>query len=111
MEIKNFGTGNWDVANGTSLMGYVHGVTRQDLEKVFGSPMEYGEGDKVTTEWIFSIDGEIGTLYDWKRYEYGAPEMDEPYDWHVGGKTTAVVKLVTDALRKSGVRIQEEVNA
>jgi hypothetical protein len=93
--------------NGTSLKGYIPGTTREQLEKVFGSPEEYGEGDKVTTEWMFTIDGEVGTIYDWKRYEDGAPEFDERYDWHVGGHGEGIVKLVLDALAQSGKRMEE----
>ena len=52
-------------------------------------PYEYemDESDgKVTTEWIARFDdGAVATVYDWKRYDEGAPGMDEVYDWHIGG--------------------------
>lgn len=84
--------------SGTSLRGYIKPTTRRQLEQVFGSPIEYEDGDKVTTEWVFTIEGKIATVYDWKRYEEGAPELDEPYEWHVGGHNSEVVELITQAL-------------
>lgn len=109
MEIKLLTDDQWQMTSGTSLVGYVHG-TRRELEKVFGVPGEFGEGDKVTTEWMFTIDGEVGTIYDWKRYEDGAPEIDEPYDWHIGGHGKRIAELVLDAMSESGMRM-EDVNA
>lgn len=74
-----------DNANGTYSVGSVS-ATRRDIESVFGAPDEFGEGDKVTTEWdVTWSDGTVSTIYDWKRYESGAPGMDEWYEWHVGG--------------------------
>lgn len=87
---------------GTSLMGYIEPTTRQQLEAVFGSPVEYGDGDKVTTEWTLSIDGTTATIYDWKRYEQGAPRIDEPYKWHIGGRSKDAVRLVELALKRRG---------
>jgi hypothetical protein len=95
---------DWTIINGTSLKGYTGKITRRKLEQVFGLPEQYGEGDKVTTEWIFTIDNEVGTIYDWKRYEQGAPDLDEPYDWHIGGQNDKIVKLIQRAITKSEVK-------
>jgi hypothetical protein len=47
-------------------------------------------------------DGTRVTLYDWKRYEDGAPEMDELYDWHIGGDSLFAVSRVVEALGIAG---------
>ena len=83
---------------GTSLQGYVE-ATRSFLELLLGEPTEYGEGDKVTTEWAVEFDnGVIATIYDWKRYEMGAPEMDEVIEWHIGGNGNEAVYQVCELL-------------
>lgn len=84
--------------NGTSLMGYVT-TTRAHIESVFGEPTSWGIGDKVTTEWGILFDnGTVATIYDWKRYEEGQPEMDEVYEWHIGGGNLEAVTYVKEAL-------------
>jgi len=83
---------------GTSLQGYVE-TTKADLVRVFGSPDEFGEGDKVTIEWGIRFDDQtIATIYDWKRYELGTPEDDELMTYNVGGLTHRAVELVALAL-------------
>lgn len=72
---------------GTSLQGYVT-ATRAEIEAVFGAPtMAHNDtSDKVTTEWnIRFVNDVVATIYDWKRYEQGAPEMNERIEWHIGG--------------------------
>lgn len=81
------------VTNGTSLQGYTE-TTMRTLIDVFGQPEYYGEGDKVTVEWCLLFeDGTIATIYDWKRYELGTPELDELMHWNVGG--TSPISLAT----------------
>jgi hypothetical protein len=87
---------------GTSLCGYIK-ATRAEIEKVFGAPT-YGEehsGDgKVTTEWVIDFGNEvIATIYDWKRYEDGAPEMDERIVWNIGGRDSDALMMVSRAMR------------
>lgn len=86
-------------ANGTSLKGYFV-ATRSKIESVFGLPTyddSQGE-EKVTTEWVIDFDGVIATIYDWKRYEMGKPEMDEEIVWHIGGKSVEATDKVCEAL-------------
>lgn len=84
--------------NGTWLQGYIV-ATRRELEATFGAPCFEGEGDKVTTEWqLFFTDGTVATIYDWKRYEMGAPEMDERITWNIGGTSYLAVERVEDSL-------------
>lgn len=83
---------------GTWLQGHIV-ATRRELEATFGAPAFEDEGDKVTTEWdILFDDGTVATIYDWKRYELGAPTMDERITWNIGGKSFAAVERVEDAL-------------
>lgn len=83
--------------DGTWLQGHIV-ATRRELEATFGSPFD-GDGYKTTTEWAIQFDdGTISTIYDWKRYELGAPAMDERITWNVGGKTFVSVERVEDAL-------------
>lgn len=84
--------------DGTWLQGSIV-ATRRELEAAFGAPSFEGEGDKTTTEWdILFDDGTISTIYDWKRYELGAPAMDERITWNVGGRSFAAVERVEDTL-------------
>lgn len=93
----NFTTENVN-ANGTWLQGYME-ATRREIEFAFGEPCFEGEGDKTTTEWeLLFEDGTVATIYDWKRYEMGAPEMDERTTWNIGGKTIAAVDRVKDTV-------------
>ena len=91
--------------NGTSLQGYIE-TTREHIETVFGSPsisLGNDSGSKVTTEWcVLFEDGTRVTVYDWKRYEDGAPEMDELLDWHIGGDSLFAVSRVVEALGIAG---------
>jgi hypothetical protein len=82
LKIDELGT----LPSGTSLQGYVT-ATRAEIEAVFGAPTITGEvNEKVTTEWVIRfVNGVVATIYDWKRYEQGAPEMDERIEWHIGG--------------------------
>jgi hypothetical protein len=79
---------------GTHLQGYMT-ATRREIETVFGAPSFEGEGDKTTTEWNIQFDdGTISTIYDWKRYDLGAPHMDERIEWNIGGHTQEAALFV-----------------
>lgn len=104
-DLKTFETITYEdidqLENGLALEGYVT-ATRRELAAKFGEPDMTGTVDnKVTTEWLLRFeDGTIATIYDWKRYEEaaGAPDLDEVYNWHIGGQTTAAVYAVSGAL-------------
>jgi Ni/Co efflux regulator RcnB len=90
--------------SGTSLMGYLENTTLESLIKSFGEPQRWDEGDKVTTEWtILFDDGVVATVYDWKRYDLGAPAMTELYDWHIGGNCTDAVDRVVSVLSQKSM--------
>lgn len=90
----------------THLIGGVQ-TTRRVLEKAFGAPTHSdpsGDG-KVTTEWILKFeDGTVATIYDWKRYEMGAPALDEREDWHIGGRDMAASNAVLAVLEDVAAR-------
>lgn len=84
-------------ANGTWLQGSIV-ATRRELEATFGAPFD-GDGYKTTTEWdILFIDGTVSTIYDWKRYDLGAPSMDERITWNIGGRDPIAVERVRSTL-------------
>jgi hypothetical protein len=86
------------ITNGTSLKGYVT-TTMRDLTAAFGEPNFYYPGDKVTVEWVHIFeDGSVATVYDWKRYDLGAPDMDEVMEYNIGGFNHGVVELVKNAV-------------
>lgn len=91
----------YETAHGTYLQGYIN-TTKRELVERFGAPDTTGSGDnKITTEWtlVFS-DGTVATIYDWKRYELGAPELDEVEDWHIGGSSHKAAEAVREALEQ-----------
>lgn len=94
-------TNNSNAGIGTCLQGYVS-TTYITLVEKFGEPIQYGEGDKVTVEWIIDfIDNDTyeittATIYDWKQYEDGTPY--DLYDWHIGGRSISAVEMVKQVL-------------
>ena len=89
-------------AGGTSLQGYIT-TTQNDLIDAFGEPIRYEEDtDKVTLEWIIQfVNGEIATIYDWKRYELGTPGPDEVCEYNIGGNSRDVVSLVKESVSRA----------
>lgn len=86
---------------GTWLQGHTTPTTRRKLSAVFGEPIQYEEGDKVTLEWGIQFeDGTIATIYDWKRYEQGTPALDEEMSYNVGGISPDAVARVEEALKE-----------
>ena len=104
-----FKTGNSldTTGTGTSLQGYVT-TTRSSLIQTVGMPTFSSDEDyeKVTTEWIIKFqDGTIATIYDWKRYEEGAPVLNEVYEWHIGGYSETAVSRVQETLASAPVSL------
>jgi hypothetical protein len=104
-----FKTGNDldTTGTGSSLQGYVT-TTRSALIETFGMPTFTTDEDyeKVTTEWIIKFqDGTIATIYDWKRYEEGAPALNEVYEWHIGGYSETAVSRVQETLASAPVSL------
>lgn len=104
-----FKTGNDldSTGTGTHLQGYVT-TTRSSLIETFGMPTFTTDEDweKVTTEWIIKFqDGTIATIYDWKRYEEGAPALNEVYDWHIGGYSKTAVSRIQETLASAPISL------
>ena len=87
--------------SGTFLQGFTEPTTRRELTALFGEPTHREEGDKVTIEWSLDFGGgNIATIYDWKRYELGAPRQDEKMVYHIGGFSRVIVEKVKQELGK-----------
>jgi hypothetical protein len=94
---------------GTWLQGHIV-TTRASLTEVFGEPTRYDEGDKVTVEWGLQFeDGTIATVYDWKRYEEGTPELYEEITYNIGGLTVEAVARVKEALEGTLAKIERSL--
>jgi hypothetical protein len=92
-------------ANGTHFQGEFV-ATRAEIESVFGKPAyeTTEEWEKVTTEWDITFsDGTVATIYDWKRYEMGAPEMDESCEWHIGGHSHDAATYVLETMKEERI--------
>lgn len=94
---------------GTWLQGHIM-TTRANLEAVFGDPIRYEDGGKVTIEWGLRFeDGTIATVYDWKRYELGTPALDEKITFNIGGMLPEAVTRVQEALKASKAKIERSL--
>ena len=104
----NFKPGTGLDSEGTSLQGYIT-ATRSALIETFGMPDFMADEvgfEKVTTEWIIKFEnGIVATIYDWKRYEEGAPALSEVYDWHIGGNNDLAVSQVRSVLASAPVSL------
>lgn len=96
---------------GTSLQGEIS-TTKAQLIETFGAPNwestfdpTFHTGEKVTIEWAMVFeDGTLATIYDWKRYEEGTPDLNEVYSYHIGGMSPLAVERVTEALNKKSIK-------
>ena len=90
-----------DNSGGTGLVGRVL-ATRSRLVEVFGQPMYTSTSGKTTTEWVVEFETDEGptvaTIYDWKRYELGAPGLNEEIAWNIGGHSPRARSLVEEAI-------------
>lgn len=91
--------------NGTHLQGSIT-TTFNKLVEAFGPPCLHNEpntSDKVTIEWkMLGDDGTIATIYDWKCYGW-QPGATDVYEWHVGGHTSAALRMVSHHLANTVV--------
>jgi hypothetical protein len=94
---------------GTWLQGHIE-TTRAKIQEAFGEPTFYEAGDKVTVEWGLRFeDGTIATIYDWKRYEDGAPELYEEIQYNIGGLTEEAAARVKEVLETPKAKIQRSL--
>lgn len=98
MKFKNV---NQEEVSFTGLQGYIK-RTRAQLVAAFGEPQTVESLDgKITTEWMLKFeDRTVATIYDWKRYDLGAPSDHELYDWHIGGYSAKAVIRVCEVVEE-----------
>lgn len=87
--------------NGTSLQGYID-VSYKTLCDIFGEP-NISDGYKVDAEWTISTTAGVITIYNYKDVKAyngddGTP-TDQIKEWHIGGRTTEVVRIVNNIVR------------
>ena len=98
---------DWEAKiDGISLQNYM--VTSYDkLLENFGKPI-YGDGFKVSTQWVFKSKlGQVVTLYDWKvtnLFEKSGLSVTNfrslpYYEWHVGAHTKEAADFFITWLR------------
>ena len=90
---------------GTFLRGYIK-ASYEQLVKTFGEPHDPdGDNYKTDVEWAFEFaDGTIATLYNWKNGknylgEAEGLELNDIYEWHVGGFSEKAVAKLLEKLR------------
>lgn len=87
-------------SNGTSLQGYLKGITHEEIRKVLGN----GEGssDKTKDSWCVKDNRSAikATIYDWKNYK---KELSEITHWHIGGTNSQALELVKKIFPKATV--------
>lgn len=101
---------------GTSLQGYLEGPIEEIID-VLGGPNEEPSGDlKVEWEWIYKLNNEIVTIYNYKtgplylkKKEITINDIER---WHIGGKSSKAVKLLQKLFvyehKKTECRIYED---
>lgn len=85
---------------GTSFHDTVIVATPAELTAALGTPT-FGDNDgqdKVNMEWCLQLDGKPFTIYDWK--EYKPLNMNNEYEWHIGGHNRTVTENALAALIK-----------
>jgi len=88
---------------GTSLVGYLKGMTINELTKVFGPPKKTGRGGKTTVIWAMTNNQLTITIYD---YNTGGISNDQKYDFHVGSvyNKYSVKESVRRAFKMMGLK-------
>lgn len=112
-----FELNNYAAIDGTSLKGYVI-ASYAELKRLFGDAPEC-DGYKISGQWVFeNNDGNVFTLYDWKETELYDDELpsvkkfrnsDEPTEFHVGGKTSAIDFINWIDYKLSKLRLDDAV--
>lgn len=87
-------------------------TTMRNLTLTFGE-CEEDEGDKTRYTWFLKfVDDDnnvvVADIYDWKNYDdtdmrIAEIEMDDIFEWSIGGTSNHAVYAICDALRKRGV--------
>jgi len=100
-EISKYLTTDAVNTNGSSRIGSLNHMKYNDILKRVGPPTIYYNGahDKVNYEWIFKVNGDIFTIYDYKAWSevYAFEQLQH---WSVGGfaNTNKNMQILIDYL-------------
>ena len=96
---------------GTSLQGYIK-ASYEQLLQTFGAPNpKLCDNYKTDVEWAFKFaDGTVATLYNWKNGhnylgEAEGLELNDIYEWNVGGFNEKAVSKLLEKLRSHQKKI------
>ena len=96
---------------GTSLQGYIK-ASYEKLLQTFGAPNpNLCDNYKTDVEWAFKFaDGTVATLYNWKNGhnylgEAEGLELNDIYEWNVGGFNEKAVSKLLEKLRSHQKKI------
>ncbi len=108
MEVLNIKNSKKYTPVGTSLMGYLR-ADINDIIKVLGEPDSEPSGDsKVDWEWIYKLDNEVVTIYNYKDgpsyLKNPNITIDKIEDWHIGGNSRRAVDLVRDLFEENNIK-------
>ena len=80
---------------GTCLQGQIKDTSYNELWHCFGEPHFSDMNDeKITKEWVITIEGVVCTIYDWRRGR--TPLKDTA--WNIGGTSRLSARLVESYL-------------
>lgn len=80
---------------GTCLQGQIKDTSYNELRHCFGEPHFSDMNDeKITKEWVITIEGVVCTIYDWRRGR--TPLKDTA--WNIGGTSRLSARLVESYL-------------
>ncbi len=100
-EISKYMTTDGINTNGSSRIGSLNHMNYNDIVRRVGPPtISYdGAHDKVNYEWIFKVNGDIFTIYDYKAWSevYAFEQLQH---WSVGGfaNTNKNMQILIDYL-------------
>ena len=100
-------------SNHTGLEGYID-ISYAELVAVLGEPTDHYDDHKSDAEWcILFGSGQCATIYNYKdgRNYMGLDGKDKEdiRDWHIGGKTNAVLRKMSELFPKQLVQQQRYV--
>ena len=112
--MKTKTTNSLEQANGTCLQGYCpQGTTYQQLEDLFGEPIQTPEYCKSDAEWVIEFDdGEIATIYNYKNGinylgDNGTP-TEAITDWNIGANKSEVAQRIIDMINNEPFDLHTE---
>lgn len=100
-EISKYLTTDAVNTNGSSRIGSLNHMKYKDIVRRVGPPTVNYDGahDKVNVEWVFKVNGDIFTIYDYKSWSE-TYTFDQLNHWSVGGfeNTNENMQILIDYL-------------